>query len=69
MESQTVVYATEANSSPVEIPDNEATAYEMNAHQEKTESESMERAQEMGQQRERTEFTSSPGVSGKGRHV
>jgi hypothetical protein len=46
---ETVVYATEANSSPVEIPDNEATAYEMNAHQEKTELESMERAQEMGQ--------------------
>lgn len=60
-----VVYTREANSSPVEMPDNEATACETNAHKERTELESMERSQEIGQTREKMELTSSPGISGR----
>ena len=49
---QTVVYTRAANSNPVELPGNEATAYEMNGQKERTELESQERAQEVGQGRQ-----------------
>ncbi|KAF2624403.1 hypothetical protein BU25DRAFT_450769 [Macroventuria anomochaeta] len=64
-----VVYAREASRSPIEMPSNQASAQEINAQRNRMELPTIERAQEMGQGRERVELAASPSVSGRGRYA